>query len=272
MDQNGRLLLLPSWQPGLNDVESTQHLTQHVTDVSLFVALCGRPFGLPRRKAHPGWLTPTGHDQPFSTELSERALHSTEGYPVVVRDLLLSGKVLPGLIPGLGDRRAQVVCHLLERLPRIIWINSAHEGQPTQLRHLGRLAVMNLSFLSMSPNLDAVADIAVAAQVVSTDETTPAGAGTPAGAYTEPLGETMQVNGTRMLRVRAVADMFDVSVSTIYRAIEAGQLASLKIGSGKGAIRIPAHAVEAFAALCAVTPVSGTGQNIAAERTVGGAA
>ena len=82
----------------------------------------------------------------------------------------------------------------------------------------------------------------------------------------------MQVNGTRMLRVRAVADMFDVSVSTIYRAIEAGQLASLKIGSGKGAIRIPAHAVEAFAALCAVTPVSGTGQNIAAERTVGGAA
>jgi len=120
--------------------------------------------------------------------------------------------------------------------------------------------------------LDVVADVAVAALVVSTDETTPAGAGTPAGAYTEPLGETMQVNGTRMLRVRAVADMFDVSVSTIYRAIEAGQLASLKIGSGKGAIRIPAHAVEAFAALCAGTPDSGTRQDIAAERAVGGAA
>jgi excisionase family DNA binding protein len=82
----------------------------------------------------------------------------------------------------------------------------------------------------------------------------------------------MQVNGTRMLRVRAVADMFDVSVSTIYRAIEAGQLASLKIGSGKGAIRIPAHAVEAFAALCAGASDSGTGQAVVAEHAVDGAA
>jgi hypothetical protein len=65
--------------------------------------------------------------------------------------------------------------------------------------------------------------------------------------------------------------MFDVSVATIYRAIEAGQLAALKIGSGKGAIRIPAPAVEAFASLCAGTPAE-IGQDIAAERAVGGAA
>lgn len=50
----------------------------------------------------------------------------------------------------------------------------------------------------------------------------PVGAGTPAGAYIEPLGETMQVNGTRMLRVKTVAAMYDVSPATIYRAIEAG--------------------------------------------------
>jgi predicted DNA-binding transcriptional regulator AlpA len=32
----------------------------------------------------------------------------------------------------------------------------------------------------------------------------------------------MQVNGTRMLRVKTVAAMYDVSPATIYRAIEAG--------------------------------------------------
>lgn len=61
----------------------------------------------------------------------------------------------------------------------------------------------------------------------------------------------MQVEGTRMYRVKAVAEMFDVSVSTIYRAIEAGQLDVLKIGAGKGSIRITAEAVRAFKNECA---------------------
>lgn len=62
----------------------------------------------------------------------------------------------------------------------------------------------------------------------------------------------MQVEGARMLRVKAVAEMFDVSISTIYRAIEAGQLDAYKIGSGKhGAIRIPEYAVRAFREVCA---------------------
>jgi excisionase family DNA binding protein len=176
------------------------------------------------------------------------------------------------LEPALGDRRTQIVCDLPERLPGVVRINFAHVEQRTQLRHIAVLANINLSSLSKSSNLDVVAAVAAAAQAVATDETTPAGAGTPAGAYTEPLGETMQVNGTRLLRVRAVADMFDVSVSTIYRAIEAGQLASLKIGTGKGAIRIPADAVESFAVLCAGTSAPGLGAHIADERSVGGAA
>lgn len=61
----------------------------------------------------------------------------------------------------------------------------------------------------------------------------------------------MQVEGTRMYRVKAVAEMFDVSVSTIYRAIEAGQLDVLKIGSGKGSIRITEDAIRLFALECA---------------------
>lgn len=61
----------------------------------------------------------------------------------------------------------------------------------------------------------------------------------------------MHVEGTQMYRVKAVAEMFDVSVSTIYRAIEAGQLNVLKIGAGKGSIRITADAVRAFRDECA---------------------
>jgi len=59
--------------------------------------------------------------------------------------------------------------------------------------------------------------------------------------------------------------MFDVSVSTIYRAIEAGQLGALRLGKGKGAVRIPAQALTSFAAACAEAagrpryPTSGQG-------------
>lgn len=61
----------------------------------------------------------------------------------------------------------------------------------------------------------------------------------------------MQEKATpRMLRVKAVAEMYDVSVSTIYRAIESGQLDAYRIGIGKGAIRIPAHALTSFEETC----------------------
>ncbi len=55
---------------------------------------------------------------------------------------------------------------------------------------------------------------------------------------------------TRVYRVKAVAEMFDVSVATIYRAIETGQLNALKLGTGRGAIRVPQSALEAFARAC----------------------
>jgi excisionase family DNA binding protein len=87
---------------------------------------------------------------------------------------------------------------------------------------------------------------------VRQDKNAPTGAATPAGACTETLGGTVHENGTRLYRVRAVAEMFDVSVSTIYRAIENGQLDALRLGRGKGAVRIPAAALAAFAEACAV--------------------
>ena len=60
----------------------------------------------------------------------------------------------------------------------------------------------------------------------------------------------MQIDGTRMYRVKAVAEMFDVSPATIYRAIESGQLSALKVGTGKGAMRIPGSSVLAYAEAC----------------------
>jgi len=72
------------------------------------------------------------------------------------------------------------------------------------------------------------------------------------GRHIEPWkGSSMQVEATRMYRVREVAGHFEVSVATIYRAIESGQLAALKLSEGTGTLRVPGSAVLAYAAACA---------------------
>ena len=58
----------------------------------------------------------------------------------------------------------------------------------------------------------------------------------------------MQSQDTRVHRVKAVAAMFDVSAATIYRAVKAGQLDALKLGS---AVRIPEHAIDTYRDVCA---------------------
>lgn len=60
----------------------------------------------------------------------------------------------------------------------------------------------------------------------------------------------MQVEDTRMYRVSEVAAYFTVSASTIYRAIQSGQLDAVKVGPGRGAMRVPAHAVRAYEQAC----------------------
>ncbi|TCP45037.1 excisionase family DNA binding protein [Tamaricihabitans halophyticus] len=54
----------------------------------------------------------------------------------------------------------------------------------------------------------------------------------------------------RMYRVGAIAEALDVSVATIYRAIESGRLQALKLGAGKGALRVPGDAANAFVSSC----------------------
>lgn len=53
----------------------------------------------------------------------------------------------------------------------------------------------------------------------------------------------MQTQATRYLRVNTVAEMFDVSPATIYRAIRNGQLDAVRIG---GSVRVPESALAGF--------------------------
>ncbi|MBV9143437.1 MAG: helix-turn-helix domain-containing protein [Pseudonocardiales bacterium] len=57
----------------------------------------------------------------------------------------------------------------------------------------------------------------------------------------------MQVEDTRNYRVAEVAEHFNVSVSTIYRVIESGQLDALRLGT---AVRVPGWAVRAYTDAC----------------------
>jgi excisionase family DNA binding protein len=61
----------------------------------------------------------------------------------------------------------------------------------------------------------------------------------------------MQVEATRYYRVKAVAELLDVSQNTIYRAIESGKLDAARFGEGKGALRIPGAAITAYLDECA---------------------
>ncbi|WP_263250604.1 helix-turn-helix domain-containing protein [Saccharopolyspora rosea] len=77
----------------------------------------------------------------------------------------------------------------------------------------------------------------------------------------------MQFERSRFYRVKAVAEMFDVSVNTIYRAIESGELDALKLGTGKGTLRVPGWALGVYAERCSQAAYEAfvTGDESAAE-------
>jgi excisionase family DNA binding protein len=60
----------------------------------------------------------------------------------------------------------------------------------------------------------------------------------------------MQLDSTRLYRVRTVAESLDVSVATIYRAVESGALRAVRMGTRKGAVRIPGQAIREYVAAC----------------------
>lgn len=54
--------------------------------------------------------------------------------------------------------------------------------------------------------------------------------------------------------VAEVAALLRVDESTVYRAVASGQMGALRIGKGRGTIRIPAEAFRAFCASSATSP------------------
>lgn len=74
----------------------------------------------------------------------------------------------------------------------------------------------------------------------------------------------MQVKRTRQYRVKDVAAALDVSVATIYRAVESGALRAVRLGTGSGTVRIPEEAIAAWLAECE--------EAAATRRTTGGVA
>lgn len=57
-------------------------------------------------------------------------------------------------------------------------------------------------------------------------------------------------------RVVEVAALLDVHPATVYRDIESGRLKALRVGSGKGALRILPEALDAYLALLEVRAVA----------------
>lgn len=65
----------------------------------------------------------------------------------------------------------------------------------------------------------------------------------------EDVAKCSKNTRTRPYRVKEVADALDVHVSTVYRDIDAGRLVALRVGSGRGAIRVPVEELDAYKAL-----------------------
>lgn len=60
----------------------------------------------------------------------------------------------------------------------------------------------------------------------------------------------MRVEDNGIYRVQYVADLLDVSRSTVYRTIEAGDLEVLRVGKGKGQLRIKGYSLNAWLDAC----------------------
>lgn len=78
----------------------------------------------------------------------------------------------------------------------------------------------------------------------------------------------MHVDRTRLYRVKAVAEMVDVSLSTIYREVERGALDVVRVGK---AVRVPGSALDRWLRACGYAEVL-SGQDAAQNvQLVGGA-
>ena len=201
------------------------------------------------------------HDQAGTAQYFERSLDRLDGDAVLIgkrpmgQQLIARGEVAPlNLAADCGGNAK--VCR-----PRIVKVVAIHAGESTsKASQDGAASVALLSELSKTAKLSMFSSLAGFPAITAQQQEAPASAATPVGAHIETLGETMQVERTRLYRVRTVADSFDVSVATIYRAVESGALRAIRLGTGKGAVRIPGDALVEYLAACESAAVTRAGQ------------
>jgi len=198
--------------------------------------------------AHVRTLSLARHDQALFLKHCVSALDSAQGHSELGAYLVMVRKLLPQRDLTVSDPAAKHTGHLFVAGPGIVSTESVHV-RTVQLSKLDILLSASLTSLSMMSNVS-ISGYFRSRKVRSNTEA-PVGVGAPAGAVHRMLGASMQVEGTRLYRVRDVAEHFDVSVATIYRAIESGQLAALKLGTGKGTLRVTGTAVLAYQRACA---------------------
>lgn len=240
-------------EPLLDLVKPLEYVSQHVVDVAVgnVIGIGGKYRWL---AANPGPFAATADDQPFITEHAKSVLDGADRHPEVLREFRLLGKRLARLECAVTNGRPQRVGNLLIRRPEIVGVDLVHGAERTQPAQIDKLDNEDLTTMSKLPIVPLVARFAASAQITTTAKA-PASAGTPTGAHIEPLGETMQHDGTPMYRVKAVARTLDVSVATVYRLAQSGQLHSVRVGIGKGALRIPETSLNVYLAALGLPPV-----------------
>ena len=66
----------------------------------------------------------------------------------------------------------------------------------------------------------------------------------------------------RHFRVAEVAARFGVDKTTVYRQIKAGRLTAIRIGTGRGTVRVPAEALAAYEASITAAAVESAGLTV----------
>ncbi len=183
---------------------------------------------------------PTDDDALFLQD-AERPLDGADRDAVAGRHVGVAWQPLPWAQLAALDIAPDGINHLKVLRTRVVRIKFLHIGQATP-DHLGRLAV------SILPSMSKRSIFALVATAPVADTKAPTSVAALAGAEHRTHGGTMQVDRTRMYRVNAVAELVDVSVSTVYRAIESGALDVLRIGK---ALRVPGPALAAWLEQCA---------------------
>lgn len=201
-------------------------------------------------RAHIGTHPVAGDHDVLITKYADSTLRGTDRHAEPLGQLFIAGQLGARLVLTILDEGFELSGHLAVRRARVVRIEFVHVRQLTGA-DTRQLSPARLTELNSVASVPGVAVVAPESGTTAGQTKKPHRCANTSGAtsYIDLWEIAMRVDGSaRMLRVKAVADMFGVSAATIYRAVKNGQLDALKIGN---AIRIPVEALDAFREECA---------------------